>query len=147
MRQDLDIDLIFPIKDDVSAWLMYLKAELLFEAGGIDSDELSAVLERGAAALDRATNRAAEFPPRRLPPRPRRLAAWDLRRIGGMSTRVGGSFKPISSIVSAMICDIARLRNHLWFAVMTYQGARFVLVQRKASSYASRYAGQSPRSE
>jgi hypothetical protein len=59
MRQDLDIDLIFPIKDDVSAWLMYLKAELLFEAGVIDSDELSAVLERVAAALDQATDRAA----------------------------------------------------------------------------------------
>ena len=33
MGHDLDIDLIFPIKDEVSAWLMYLKAELLFEAG------------------------------------------------------------------------------------------------------------------
>ena len=59
MRQDLNIDLIFPIKDEVSAWLMYLKAELLFEAGVIDNDELSAVLERVAAVLDQASDRAA----------------------------------------------------------------------------------------
>jgi hypothetical protein len=59
MRHDLNIDLIFPIKDEVSAWLMYLKAELLFEAGVIDSNELSAVLQRVAAVLDRAPDQAA----------------------------------------------------------------------------------------
>jgi hypothetical protein len=59
MRCDLDIDLIFPIKDEVSAWLMYLKAELLFEAGVIDSNELSAVLERVATVLDQAADEAA----------------------------------------------------------------------------------------
>jgi hypothetical protein len=59
MGHDLDIDLIFPIKDDVSAWIMYLKAELLFEAGVIDSDELSAVLQRVAATLDQAGDKAA----------------------------------------------------------------------------------------
>ena len=59
MGQDLDIDLIFPIKDEVSAWVMYLKAELLFEAGVIDSDELSAVLQRVAATLDQARDKAA----------------------------------------------------------------------------------------
>ena len=59
MGHDLDIDLIFPIKDEVSAWLMYLKAELLFEAGIIDSNELSAVLERIAAVLDQAPDQAA----------------------------------------------------------------------------------------
>jgi len=40
-------------------------------------------------------------------------AAWYLRRASAMSTWVGGSFSPISSIVSAIICDTARLRNHL----------------------------------
>ena len=66
---------------------------------------------------------------RRLPPPfcSFRSAAWYLRRISAMSTRVGGSFRPISSIVSAMICDTARLRNHLWFDGMTYQGARSAL--------------------
>ena len=44
MRYPLNIDLVFPIKDEVSAWLMCLKAESLFEAGIIDTDEMSAVL-------------------------------------------------------------------------------------------------------
>jgi len=51
-----------------------------------------------------------------------------------MSTCVGGSFRPISSMVSAMICDTARLRNYLWFDGIMYQGARFVLVNAMASS-------------
>ena len=52
MPHELDIDLIFPIKDEVSAWLMCLKAELLFDAGVIDTDEKCAVLSRAAAVLD-----------------------------------------------------------------------------------------------
>jgi hypothetical protein len=59
MRHDLNIDLIFPIKDEVSAWLMCLKAEALCEAGIIDADEMSAVLERAAAVLEQASKRAA----------------------------------------------------------------------------------------
>jgi hypothetical protein len=59
MRQALDIDLVFPMKDEVSASLMYLKAELLFEAGVIDGDELSAVIERAAAILDQLPKEAA----------------------------------------------------------------------------------------
>ena len=59
MRRDLDIDLIFPMKDEVSAWLMCIKAELLFEAGIIDSDEISVVLQRAAAVLDQAPKQAA----------------------------------------------------------------------------------------
>jgi hypothetical protein len=59
MRHDLNIDLVFPIKDEVSAWLMCLKAEALFEAGIIDTDEVSAVLERAAAVLDQASKQAA----------------------------------------------------------------------------------------
>jgi hypothetical protein len=59
MRRDLDIDRIFPMKDDVSAWLMCIKAELLFEAGVIDSDEMSAVLQRAAAVLDEEPKQAA----------------------------------------------------------------------------------------
>src|SRR5215510_7749415 len=62
------------------------------------------------------------------------FAAWYLRRISARSSRVGGSFKPISSIVLAMICETARLRNHLWLDGITYQGARFVLVSAMASS-------------
>ena len=33
MRHEMNLDLVFPIKDQVSAWLMYLKAESLFEEG------------------------------------------------------------------------------------------------------------------
>ena len=59
MPHELDIDLIFPIKDEVSAWLMCLKAELLFDAGGIDTDEKCAVLSRAAAVLDDTPKQAA----------------------------------------------------------------------------------------
>ena len=52
-------DLIFPMKDEVSTWLMCIKAELLFEAGIIDSNEMSAVLERAAAVLDQVPKKAA----------------------------------------------------------------------------------------
>jgi hypothetical protein len=55
----LNIDLIFPIKDEISAALMCLKAELLFEAGIIDVDEMSAVIERAAAVLDQLPKEAA----------------------------------------------------------------------------------------
>ena len=59
VRRDLDIDLIFPMKDEVSAWLMCVKAELLFDGGIIDDDEMSTVLERAAAVLDQVTKQAA----------------------------------------------------------------------------------------
>jgi hypothetical protein len=59
MRHEMNLDLVFPIKDEVSAWLMCLKAESLFEAGIIDADELSAVLERAVALLDHTPSRAA----------------------------------------------------------------------------------------
>jgi hypothetical protein len=58
MRHDLNIDLVFPTKDHVSAWLMRLKAEALYEAGIIDT-EVSTVLERAAAVLDKTSKRAA----------------------------------------------------------------------------------------
>jgi hypothetical protein len=54
MRHDLNIDLVFPIKDEVSAWLMSLKAESLCAIGIIDTGEMSAVLEPVAAVLDQA---------------------------------------------------------------------------------------------
>ena len=59
MRHDLNIDLIFPMKDDVSAWLMCVKAETLYQVGIIDTNELNAVLERAAAVLDQAPRQAA----------------------------------------------------------------------------------------
>ena len=51
MRDDLNIDLVFPIRDDVSAGLMCLKAELLYDAGVISAKELKVVIERAAAAI------------------------------------------------------------------------------------------------
>jgi len=59
MRHQLNIDLVFPMKDEVSAALMCLKAELLLEAGVIDADEMSAVIERAAALLDQLAKEAA----------------------------------------------------------------------------------------
>jgi len=59
MRHDLNIDLIFPMKDEVSAWLMCVKAETLYQVGIIDTNELNAVLERAAAVLDQAPRQAA----------------------------------------------------------------------------------------
>ena len=59
MRHELNIDLVFPIKDEVSAWLMCLKAGSLYEAGIIDIDELSAVLVRAVAVLDQNPKQAA----------------------------------------------------------------------------------------
>jgi hypothetical protein len=47
----LNIDLVFPIRDEISAWLMCLKAESLCEAGIISDNELDAVIERAAAAI------------------------------------------------------------------------------------------------
>jgi hypothetical protein len=59
MRHDLNIDLIFPMKDEVSAWLMCVKAETLYQADIIDTNELNAVFERAAAILDQAPRQAA----------------------------------------------------------------------------------------
>jgi hypothetical protein len=54
--RDLNIDQVSPIKGEVWAWLMCLKAESLYEA--IDTDEMSAVLERACAVLDKAPKQA-----------------------------------------------------------------------------------------
>src|SRR5215468_876702 len=64
-------------------------------------------------------------------------AIWYLRRIAAMSTWGFGSFRSISSMVSAMIWEMARLRNHLWLDGMTYHGACGVLVRSIASSNAA----------
>ena len=53
MRDDLNIDLVFPIRDDASAGLMCVKAELLYEAGVISAKELNVVIGRAAAIIDR----------------------------------------------------------------------------------------------
>jgi hypothetical protein len=59
MHQELDFDLIFPIQDEVSAWLMCVKAELLCEAGIIDTDGLNVVLARAAEVIDSAEGEPA----------------------------------------------------------------------------------------
>jgi hypothetical protein len=48
MRDDLNIDLVFPIRDGVSAWLMCVKAELLYDSGVVNLKELNTVIERAA---------------------------------------------------------------------------------------------------
>ena len=52
MRNDLNIDLVFPIRDDVSAGLMCVKAELLYDAGIINASELNVVIGRASAIID-----------------------------------------------------------------------------------------------
>ena len=54
MHDDLNIDLVFPIRDDVSAGLMCLKAELLYDAGIIKASELNVVIGRASAIIDEA---------------------------------------------------------------------------------------------
>jgi hypothetical protein len=46
MRRDLNMELIFPIRDEPSAWLMSLKAECLYKAGVLSESEKQAVHER-----------------------------------------------------------------------------------------------------
>jgi hypothetical protein len=66
MRDDLNIDLVFPIQDDVSAGLMCVKAELLYDAGIINASELNVVIGRAAAmtAADGRRVRDQIEPPR-----------------------------------------------------------------------------------
>jgi hypothetical protein len=52
MRDDLNIDLMFPIRDNVSAGLMCVKAELLYDAGVISAEKLEVVIGRAAAMID-----------------------------------------------------------------------------------------------
>jgi len=52
MRDDLNIDLMFPIRDNVSAGLMCVKAELLYDAGVISTEKLEVVIGRAAAMID-----------------------------------------------------------------------------------------------
>jgi hypothetical protein len=59
LRLQAHEDFVRLVKDHVSAWLMRLKAEALYEAGIIDTEEMSTVLERAAAVLDKASKRAA----------------------------------------------------------------------------------------
>ena len=53
----LDLDLIFPINDDVSARLMVVKAECLLQAGVIDVAEACAVFRRAAEVQYHAETR------------------------------------------------------------------------------------------
>ena len=62
MRDSLNIDLVFPIRDEVSAWLMCLKAELLYDAGIINDNELNAVIGRAAAAIERSEKGGQDQP-------------------------------------------------------------------------------------
>ena len=41
-----DLTLIFPIKDELSAWLMSIKADCLFQAGAISEAEMQRVRRR-----------------------------------------------------------------------------------------------------
>jgi hypothetical protein len=54
MHISLDMELIFPIRDEPSAQLMSLKAECLHSAGLISKSEERAVLGKAAKALTAA---------------------------------------------------------------------------------------------
>jgi hypothetical protein len=55
MQRAWDIELIFPIKDAVSAALMVIKADCLHKAGVITEGERRWVYSRARAFLDDAT--------------------------------------------------------------------------------------------
>jgi hypothetical protein len=59
----LNIDLVFPIRDEISAWLMCLKAEFLYEAGLINDNEFETVIERAAAAIGHSNKEVTREPP------------------------------------------------------------------------------------
>jgi hypothetical protein len=48
-----DLILIFPIKDELSAWLMSIKADCLFQAGAISEAEMQQVQAQSAEMIDR----------------------------------------------------------------------------------------------
>jgi hypothetical protein len=64
MRDDLNIDLMFPIRDNVSAGLMCVKAELLYNAAIINASELSVVIERAASMIDNSGRPSGTRPDR-----------------------------------------------------------------------------------
>ena len=47
-----DLTLIFPIKDELSAWLMSIKADCLFQAGAISEAERQQVEVQAAEMID-----------------------------------------------------------------------------------------------
>lgn len=51
MHRDLNMELIFPVKDGASAWLMSLKAECLREAGVISEGKKQVILARASKFL------------------------------------------------------------------------------------------------
>jgi hypothetical protein len=59
MAQHLDLERIFPIKDEASARLLMLKADCLRAAGVINESECQTVIARARAVLDRTFTRAA----------------------------------------------------------------------------------------
>jgi len=67
MRDDLNIDLVFPIRDDVSAGLMCVKAELLYDAGIINASELNVVIGRASTIIDEVEKAESRRGERRAP--------------------------------------------------------------------------------
>jgi hypothetical protein len=67
MRDGLQINHIFPIKDAASARLMLAKAECMYHAGLIDAQEMQEVASLAAATLGHDLPRGPEAPfgPRR----------------------------------------------------------------------------------
>ena len=47
-----DLTLIFPIKDELSAWLMSIKADCLFQAAAISEAEMQRVQAQAAEMID-----------------------------------------------------------------------------------------------
>ena len=48
-----DLTLAFPIRDELSAWLMSIKADCLFQAGAISEAERQQVQAQAAEMIDR----------------------------------------------------------------------------------------------
>src|SRR5580700_3598574 len=103
--------------------------------GIISRHELRHIGEHGLLGRFSSKRIDTHFFPRLWPALSLSLAAsWYFRRISATSTVGAGTLMFIFSIVSTMICEMARLRNHLWSDGMTNHGASFVLHSRKTSS-------------
>jgi hypothetical protein len=68
MRDRLDIDLIFPVRDTASAELMRLKADCLYAARIIDAPERRLVHERIAVAYGESAGCARNRAPAKAVP-------------------------------------------------------------------------------
>jgi hypothetical protein len=111
MRDSFNIDLVFPIRDDVSAWLMCIKGELLYDAGIINGSELNTVIERAAALMGKNLADWAHIAWRDINGAYRRVGLPERSSRNPAPDR-GGNARP--SAYPAQACSSVMLRCRHW---------------------------------